>query len=589
MKKLSALLISLAMIASLAACGTPKAESASTAESSAPAAEAQTYTSTAKGFGGEFTVEVQMTPDQIVAIAIGEHSETEGLGAVAIEQLPAKIMENQSIAIDGVSGATVTSTALLGAVADCITQSGADLAKFQNAVAQTEEKEEDMTIDTDVVVVGAGGAGLTASIMVKDAGKEVVLIEKMPIPGGNTIKATGGMNASQTIIQEKRGGSYTNDEFYDFTFKGGQEKANPELLRYYVEHSGEAVQWLYDLGMNFTWEEGTTVDKLHSVNNGGAYGPELMRVLTEKTKALGIEPMLNTKAVELIKDENGVVTGVIAQGKTGNTITINAKAVILATGGFGANEELYTKYRPELKGYVTTNHAGATGDGIVMAEAVGADLTDIGEIQIHPTVEQGTASLITEMLRTDGAILVNTSGARFFDECSTRDKVSAAILEQDQSMAYLVLDQGIRDVRAVVNTYVEQGFMQEFATIGEMAQYMGVEAAVLEKTIADWNSAVAAKKDEAFGSQFSFDRDLSHAPYYAVKVAPGVHHTMGGLKINTKSEVISTEGSTIPGLFAAGEVTGGIHGGNRIGGNAVTDIVVFGRTAGQSAVEYLAG
>lgn len=543
------------------------------------------YVGESDGFGGKLKVEVEVDAEKIVAVKVTENAETQGIGSIAIEKLPAKIVEGQSIAVDTVSGATITSGALLAAVTSALEKSGVDMELLKKA-PETSAKAEDVTLETDVVIIGTGGAGMSAAIEAKKGGASVIIVEKMPLIGGNTIKATGGMNASESHIQKERGGVYTNEEFYKYTFEGGHEKADPELLKYFVENSASAIKWLDDLGVNFTYVEGATVGRGHQVNNGGPVGVELVRVLGEQLKTNNIEPMMETTATEIII-ENSKAAGIKAKGKSGNNITIKAKAVILATGGFGYNEELYTKYRPELKGFVTTNHPGATGDGIVMAEAVGADLTDIGEIQIHPTVEQETSELITEGLRTDGGILINTSGKRFFNETSTRDKVSQAILKQEGSFAYLVIDKGVRDIRSVVDTYVQRGFMKEFATVEEMAGYMKVDAATLKKTIEDWNAIVAAKKDPEFNREAGFDRDLSHAPYYVVKIAPGVHHTMGGVKINTKAQVISKDGNPITGLFAAGEVTGGIHGGNRIGGNAVTDIIIFGRTAGISALEYI--
>ena len=279
----------------------------------------------------------------------------------------------------------------------------------------------------------------------------------------------------------------------------------------------------------------------------------------------------------------------MAHIKPSATLTINAKAVILTTGGFGANEEMYCTYRPDLKGTVTTNAPGATGDGIVMAQAVGADLVDIEQIQLHPTVEQATSMLITEGVRGDGAILVNQSGVRFVNELLTRDVVSAAELEQEGQYAYVIFDQNLREGLKATEKYIKNGIVTEGETIEALAEKLGIDPAVLAKTLADWNDAVAAGEDKEFGRTTGMEHDLSKAPYYAIKVAPGIHHTMGGVKINTNTQVIDTNGNVIPGLFAAGEVTGGVHGGNRIGGNAVADIVVYGRIAGANACLYADG
>ena len=313
----------------------------------------------------------------------------------------------------------------------------------------------------------------------------------------------------------------------------------------------------------------------------------LVDAFLKKTDELGIQIMYNTQAAELL-EEDGKVTGVKAVSDEAE-YTIKAGAVILASGGFGANEEMYTQYRPDLKGTVTTNAPSATGDGIVMAEKAGAALVDIEQIQLHPTVEQTTSMLITESVRGDGAILVNQEGRRFIDEMETRDAVSAAELAQEGQYAYIIFDQNLRDNLKAIEKYVSNGLTVQADTVKGLAELIDADPAVLAETMEKWNKAVADKKDEEFGRDTGMDHDLSTAPYYAIKIAPGIHHTMGGIKINAKAEVLDKDGNAIPGLFAAGEVTGGVHGANRIGGNAVADIVVFGRIASASAAAYVDG
>ena len=297
---------------------------------------------------------------------------------------------------------------------------------------------------------------------------------------------------------------------------------------------------------------------------------------------------VETAATELLADVEGKITGVKAEGPDA-VYTINARAVILASGGFGANEDMYTTYRPDLKGTVTTNAPGATGDGIVMAQALGADLVDIEQIQLHPTVEQTTSILITESVRGDGAILVNQGGVRFTNELLTRDAVSAAELAQEGSYAYIIFDQKLRDNLKAIEKYVKSGITVQADTIEGLAEQLNIDPATLATTLADWNEIVKNQRDTQFGRTTGMKEDLTTPPYYAIKIAPGIHHTMGGVKINTATEVINTEGAAIPGLFAAGEVCGGVHGGNRLGGNAVADIVIFGRIAAETALSELNG
>ena len=549
-----------------------------------------TYAATAQGFGGDITVDVTLSGGKIADVKIVGDSETPGLGAVAVEKMPAQLLEAQSADVDGVAGATVSSNAIQAAFGDALAKAGVDASTLVKQVAaQTAEKTQE-TRDVDVVIVGAGGAGMSAAITAKQQGKTVLLLEKMPYVGGNTTKATGGMNAAETHYQAEQGIEDSVEQFVEDTMKGGHNINNPDLVRTLAEKSADAINWLDEIGAplpKVSFSGGATNARIHAPADGSGVGGYLVNCFSETMEKLGIEVLLETKANEIIMVD-GAAAGVKAESPD-KELTINAKAVILTTGGFGANEEMYCTYRPDLRGTVTTNAPGATGDGIVMAQAVGADLVDIDQIQLHPTVEQATSMLITEGVRGDGAILVNQSGVRFVNELQTRDVVSAAELEQEGQYAYVIFDQNLREGLKATEKYIKNGIVTEGETIEALAEKLGIDPAVLAKTLADWNDAVAAGEDKEFGRTTGMEHDLSKAPYYAIKVAPGIHHTMGGVKINTNTQVIDTNGNVIPGLFAAGEVTGGVHGGNRIGGNAVADIVVYGRIAGANACLYADG
>ena len=549
-----------------------------------------TYSATAQGFGGDITVDVTLSGGKIADVKIVGDSETPGLGAVAVEKMPAQLLEAQSADVDGVAGATVSTSAIRAAFGDALAKAGVDASTLVKQVAaQTAEKTQE-TRDVDVVIVGAGGAGMSAAITAKQQGKTVLLLEKMPYVGGNTTKATGGMNAAETHYQAEQGITDSVEQFVEDTMKGGHNINNPDLVRTLAEKSADAINWLDEIGAplpKVSFSGGATNARIHAPADGSGVGSYLVNCFSETMEKLGIEVLLETKANEIIM-VYGAAAGVKAESPD-KELTINAKAVILTTGGFGANEEMYCTYRPDLRGTVTTNAPGATGDGIVMAQAVGADLVDIDQIQLHPTVEQATSMLITEGVRGDGAILVNQSGVRFVNELQTRDVVSAAELEQEGQYAYVIFDQNLREGLKATEKYIKNGIVTEGETIEALAEKLGIDPAVLAKTLADWNDAVAAGEDKEFGRTTGMEHDLSKAPYYAIKVAPGIHHTMGGVKINTNTQVIDTNGNVIPGLFAAGEVTGGVHGGNRIGGNAVADIVVYGRIAGANACLYADG
>ena len=413
----------------------------------------------------------------------------------------------------------------------------------------------------------------------------------MPIVGGNTNYATGGLNASETSIQEKMGISDSNAQYIEDTMVGGKNINDLALVTEMVEKSAETVDWLIKLGADLTdvgKMAGSTNSRTHRPTGGAAVGSHLSAALEKAAKTAGADVRLNQEVTKII-NENGKAVGVVVSTKDGE-YTIKAKAVIIATGGFGANPAIIESYKPELKGFGTTNHAGATGDALTWARDFNAALTDIEQIQTHPTVVPVKNLMITEAVRGNGAIMINRDGNRFCTEMATRDVMSAAILEQTGGTAYLMFDTSIRKSLKAIETYASQGLLTEGATVAELAKKLGIPEAALEKTVSDYNSYVANGNDPDFGRKASeMPRALVEGPYYVVEVGPAIHHTMGGLKINTKAEVIDTNGNVIPALYAAGEVTGGIHGANRLGGNAVADITVFGKIAGEQAAKYALG
>ena len=548
-----------------------------------------TYTATEKGFAGDVTVEVTVNGNEITEIKATCDGETPGIGQTACEKIPAKIVETQSLDVDAMTGATVTSDALLAAITAALAEGGlsaSDLTAKDNTGSTGAE-----TLDYDVVVIGAGGAGMTAAIEAHDAGAKVLVLEKAAMTGGNTSRATGGMNAAETPEQAKDGIEDSIQLFIDDTMKGGKNINDEALVRTMAEQSAEGIEWLHTIGADLTSVGlfgGASVKRIHRpVNAEGktiSVGSYLVPIFTDNLKTRGVEILYETPATELIVD-GGKVVGVKANGE--KEYTINAKAVIIATGGFGANSEMVVGYQPSLDGFMSTNAATITGDGIKMAEAIGAATVDMEQIQIHPTVEANTAGLITEGLRGDGAILVNQGGKRFVNELLTRDVVSAAEIAQEGSYSWLIVDQAMVDKSAVIQGYITKGYTTSGNTYEELAKALNMDEATFADTMNKWNSYCANKNDPDFQRE-GMENDLSTAPYYAIKVTAGVHHTMGGLKIDTETHVLNTNGQVIEGLYAAGEVTGGVHGANRLGGNAVADIVVFGRIAGQEAAAYAA-
>ena len=607
------------------------------ASTSSDAGVSGDFTGTAKGFGGDVSVTLTLTDGAITGCTAEGKDETQGVGSEAIAKMPGEIAESGSIAVDGVSGATVTSTAIKEAAAAALTAAGLNPDDYKTAVEKT-GSAEDSTVEADVVVVGAGGAGMTAAITAAGEGKSVVILESQSMVGGNSVRATGGMNAGKTVYQDENefgesagvektlktaAEKYADNEtitalaktvseqwaayqanptgYFDSvelmeldTMIGGKGINDPELVETLCANSADAIDWLDEHGItlhNVSSFGGASVKRIHRpVNAEGktvSVGSYMIPLLQENCEKAGVKMMLDTTATEILTDANGAAAGIKATGSTGETVTVNAKAVVLTTGGFGANLDMVVKYKPELKGFMTTNAAGIQGQGIEMAEAIGAATVDMDQIQIHPTVEANTAALITEGLRGDGAVLINAEGKRFIDEVGTRDVVSAAEIAQTGSYSWLVVDQAMVDASSVIQGYIKKGYTVTGETYEELGKAMGVDAAAFAETMEKWNGYVEAKNDPDFG-RTSFANPLNTAPYYAVKVTAGVHHTMGGLKINANTEVLNEKGEVIPGLFAAGEVTGGVHGANRLGGNAVADFTVFGRIAGAAASDYAA-
>lgn len=563
--------------------------------SAAVYADPVTATGVGQGIDGDVVVEVTADESTIYDVVVTEQNETPGIGSVAVEQLPEEIVNQNSILVEGVSGATVTSDAIKAAVKEALTEAGLDPAAFEVEVAaDAAEEKTDEELSCDVVIVGAGGAGLTAAARATEDGASVIVVEKMPMVGGNSLKATGGMNAAGTAFQEALGITDSGvQEFIEDTMNGGHQLNNIDLVTTLSEKSSEAVDWLASIGAELpkVAATGGTVHKyLHEPEDGSAVGSFLVEKLNAYCEQLGVNVMLNTTATRILVEDEAVC-GVLAED-SGHNYTIKAKAVVLATGGFGANFDLMTQYDPSLANAVTTNHSGATGDGILMAQEIGADTVDMEQIQLHPTVYQETGLLVSESVRSMGGILVNAEGKRFCNDMSTRDAVSAAELEQPGAYAYIIFDQRIVDDLKSCQKYINSGLTVQADTYEDLAKEMGLDdtaAANFVESMNTWNAAVAAGEDAEFGRNNGMDGDLSTAPFYAIKIAPGIHHTMGGVKIDTEAEVINIDGNPIPGLYAAGETTGGVHGGNRIGGNAVCDFVVFGRIAGTNAAAYAAG
>lgn len=436
----------------------------------------------------------------------------------------------------------------------------------------------------DLLIVGSGGTGLTAAIQAHELGLKVAVFEKNEKLGGNTNRASSGMNAAESLVQLKHGIIDDKEDFYRETLKGGGLLNDRAMLRYFVDHAALAIDWLKEHGLpltDLTITGGMTRKRAHRPASMAPIGAYLVTGLLKQCQQEKIPIFNRAKVTALLQDEEQRVTGAKIKTKIG-TVVVHASTVLLASGGFGASKELIKKYRPDLSSYKTTNQPGATGDGLKLAEQVKAQLIQMNFIQVHPTAQTDTAHtyLIGEGVRGEGAILVNREGQRFVNELNTRKIVSQAITALHENGAYLIFDQNIRAHFRAIEFYDAVGLVKQGRSLPDLAAKVGIQGDHLVQTVKQWNQAVAQKRDDAFQRRTGMERGIGQAPYFAIHIHPAVHYTMGGIHINPQTQVLDANGDVIHRLYAAGEVTGGLHGNNRIGGNSIAETIVFGRQAG---------
>ncbi len=454
-----------------------------------------------------------------------------------------------------------------------------DIAAYDNASSNIVE-------NTDVLVIGAGGSGFISALTAQENGAKVILVEKMPIPGGNSQLAAGGMNAAGTTYQKEQNIQDDAETMFQDTMKGGKNISNPDLVHVLANNSADSMAWLTSIGAKLNavnFGGGATNKRFHAPMGGAAVGSYLVNIYKDTADKSNLDVRVNSPAVRLLVDDKGAVYGAVIDGQHKGLYEIHAKSVILTSGGFSANADRVTSYKPNYKGMTTSNQPGATGDGLDLAKEANASFVDMDQIQIHPSIAVGSSTLITEAVRGVGAIMVNHEGNRFFDELSTRDKVSAAILEQKGQTAYLILDDNIRKSLKQIEGYFHLNLAKEAATLDELAKLINVPAENLKATVEEYNKAVDTKQDKYGKKPDTLEKKVLTGPFVAIEIAPGIHYTMGGVQINTDAQVIDNNGKPIPNFYAAGEVTGGVHGANRLGGNSISETVTFGRIAGAQA------
>lgn len=610
-----------------------------------------TYEVNAIGHGGALPIKVSFSDKKIERIDIDTSAETEGLADVVFVRIPDKIIEGQTLNVDALSGASETSNAVIDGVAKAVKQAGVnpDILKRRPKPASS-MNHGDEEYDCDVVVIGGGGAGLSAAATVLQQGKSAIVLEKYPAVGGNTIRAGGPINAAdpewQRTFDENPGERHTiesllsideseiheeyladfralkqefaayeqqfgSDNGYLFdspllhrmqTYLGGKRTdlqghsiyGQYDLVKILTDHALESVQWLEDIGVEYDksvvfapvgalWRRGHKPIK--------KYGTAFILALSKYIESMSGTILTDSPAKEFLMEE-GEIKGIIATGGNGQQITIRAQAVVLASGGFGANTQMLKQYNTYWSSIAddikTTNSSAMTGDGIVLGQSVGAGLTGMGFTQMMPVADPYSGELFSGLqVPPENFVFVNKQGKRFINEFAGRDVLTKAALAEG-GLFYMIADNEIKKMAAntsqeKIDRQVEAGTLFRADTLEELALQVGMAPEVLVDTVNKYNSYVEAGEDPEFHKD-TFSLKVEKPPFYATPRQPAVHHTMGGLKIDTATRVLDEQNQPIKHLYAAGEVAGGIHAGNRLGGNALADIFTFGRIAGQTAI-----
>lgn len=603
-----------------------------------------TYTATTLGRNGDVTVQVKIANNKIEDVKVLSWSETHPVADLPKAKVPADIVKNQSTNVNNVSGATLTTFAIKAAVQDCLKQAGLNPKDFSKMVPQPQKVTDNIEEKTDVIVVGAGGAGLSAAVAAAQRGLNVIVLEKAHFAGGNTSVSGGCFNAAdpegqkpinmtdgqresiekllaekpQNKLQEdlitqvkqqwadyKKSGSkslFDTPELHALqSWKAGDYKANLELVYRLTKEAPEIQETLAKMGI--IWQKkptqfvGALWPRSHRASNyksGVGYIDTYLDLI--KAENLPVAFMMSTPAESLITKDDKVI-GVKAKGPNGKTYTILAsKGVILASGGFGANvkmrneyDELWDKKLDEK--VKTTNMPAITGDGINMALKVGAGVKDMGYIQLLPTTDPATGSTNHKIVESTN-IYVNKLGNRFVNEQGRRDVLAKAALAQPDHIFYIIGTEqtllkdkeGRGPYGILISDLLKQKKAFKADTLEELAKKVGMDPANLKRTVEKWNEFCKTQKGDEFGRMSCEDGNkLPGGPYYASLMTPSVHHTMGGLTIDKDTRVLNKAGKPIPGLFSAGEITGGIHGTNRVGCNAVPDALIYGTIAGREA------
>lgn len=594
MQKFTKCAVALAVLGSFSVC--------------AMAAASGTYTSEAQGRNGPVKVEVTFDNGKIASVKLVSHKESTGIADPALERIPAAIIAEQSVAVDAVGGATLTSKAISAAVANCIKSAGLDVAKFMkkpdaNAAANAPVKN----VTTDILVIGAGNGGISAAVKAAASGKKVVLIEKRPAAGGVSALNHGGLAATGTRYQREvmKETKDSPELLYKDMLRVGKNANDPVLAKMVSERVGEVGNWLIDdLKVNYgaAWvqfPDHSAHRQISAKGNSVAWQKTMLDIFKKNGGIL----MTDTRATEFITDKNGNVVGLKASGLKGQPYKFEAKSFVLASGGYGADKSMLPERMKDVLFYGIPTE---TGDGYKMATKIGADTINLQYVKTYPN---GVEVMPGRSMDTTGsstfavrgsAIFVNVDGKRCVNENLSLGELTEATLAQKNHQMYLVMDQ--KAWEAYVKKAVDDHTVPDASTFeawkslrnnglpvictGELdqcAKQMGIDPKGLVQTVKDWNAAVKAGVDKQFGRKALVA--LGDGPYHIVEQKARYQTTLGGLKSNAAMQILRKDGKPIGNLYGAGCVVGGANGADSMTTLMNTWAIVSGYVAGESAVK----
>lgn len=566
-----------------------------------------TYTVAYPGQNGPVPVTVKFSQDRIESITVGENKETIGIGQTAVRNLPGRIVAAQSLGVDMVSGATVSSVAIMSAVADCVKQAGGDAVKLMKPY-KVEKISKTENLKTDLVVIGGGAAGMIGAINASQQGLNVILLEKMEFLGGASAICGGIVVAQGSEAQKSLGEKSDSPSKMAFDLlANGKQMNDLSGLTFYALNVGKSIDWLVKQGVELNTKAGFAFRAEHKTPRvlpfvgGCPKYAETLRDVLAKTKT---DVKLSTRATKFIFDD-GAVTGVEAESKDGTRYIINAKAVLLATGGYGWNKNML---KGDLKQALYYGPVSSTGDGHQMAEKIGAAMQLMDYGKVYPQGIESSRGIAKSTLQGNNAaydnsgILVSAEGNRIANEKGAGKAILAAMMKLKNATAYLVMDEpSFKAFRKIIgnngisDTDVEKWLAANgksapvFAhgdTLEAAAAAAGIDAKNLKATIERYNGFVKAGKDSDFGrpARFMKAEVSAKGPYYIVEQKPRFATTMGSVVVDTSLHVLDKAGNPIPNLYAAGEVANAVHGddsapGANVGwgvtsGKAVADVIV---------------